>query len=257
MVYMSRFLENLKKNADLEIYYLLLDLDLEGRVKNLKNLFFLIFRLHWSVEADRKAVMILDWLIEANKDLRFSEKEFTGYELMSLKAEVAMDVYPIIPNNDLKAFLQVRESALSHILEWCYVTPDEEESDSIFKFFLSQASPRCDEELALTKRNLKLNADKAASKERLLRHILSLNLEDENKVPGHLLESGRMLLNSWIRKVDMCEASRILRATSPLEGCPDRAFIYLKECASVIARAEKECGPVHYVVDCGWRSPEK
>ena len=109
--------------------------------------------------------------------------------------------------------------------------------------------------MSLIKKVLKTNADKSISKERLLRHILSLNLEHENKIPDHLLEFGRILVNSWTRKNNPREMSRILRTIQPLEGMYEkaRAFEYLKECASVIAKAEKDCYPIlDYKINCDW-----
>jgi hypothetical protein len=155
---------------------------------------------------------------------------------------------------------KTKEFIFSELVDWCYKTTDEEESDKIFKLFCSIKFMCPDDRQQLER----IFREKTAHKEldnssplRLFRHILIAHLEikewEKNTLDSPRLQVGRIgeiIFNAWRVSVlkDFKDMVRVVRVFQPLTGTSKEAFEHLAVCAQEIAEIDARCSGSKYSV---------
>ncbi|MGC9611197.1 MAG: hypothetical protein ABSE68_03215 [Minisyncoccia bacterium] len=262
--------DGLKYSVYPEIYYALRKLDLTERVHWLEGAFSDACNYISSDidKADEKALLILNWFMDAMKDLERDVtkeqnqdeshlKRFRVGNIMSILSEVPMHAYHVMP--------KTKELIFSELVGWCYETTDEEESDKIFKLFCSMEF-MCFED---RKQLENIFRDKTDSKygipnasTRLFRHMQIAYSEMEgwkkntlNNPKLQVERIGEILFNAWRVRVlkNFKDMVRVVQIIQPLEGVSDKALESLNFCAKMIAKIEKQnAGCEYYITDIIW-----
>jgi|GEM_PF-4605578 hypothetical protein len=156
----------------------------------------------------------------------------------------------------IEAFVNVpSETALflfREAAEWCYLTPDEIDADSLFelltKTFRDIANHGGGPNLKDLCDVLKGVTNEEVSRERLARHFLVLKRMATNECYQELDHNsdlsfiGRVLAAALARKNTLEETARGLMLTEQLNGCTESIFLFLVKNVIPVARKLDEAG---------------
>ena len=256
MVFMTKtIVDTLEHTQEYTAYCELKKLDLSHRMQAISEW----FSAACMANSDERALTFFNWLLQASADFERSSG-WDGGSLEKREALKAVIAYKKIPQFNFPHLEETKKFILAKVMNWCYKTDDEAESDELFNFFCS-IKPNYQEERKLLTEVLKNATDTKVSIKRLSRHFLSLGLEYSSstkkyyKFPNHydhLADIGLVIFNAWRRNQSLSDISVMMRAVQPIERTSYAAFGWLGKCAEKIAQIEKTHVDEEYTIHFGW-----